>query len=284
MASLMLKSPGWPRFLANILLVALVIYFAWILARVTWGIAWQEPPLVALGGLDSAATVSAGLSNRSLGAYNLFGQLDAGEPMAESVRRTAPETHLRMRLEGVLVAERPENSGAIVAGTDGNTAYYRVGEVIPRDVKLVEVEPHRIFIRRNGEVESLTFEDEDGQGMVSQVEQAGKDSGLDLSSPENFVSDAQQKLAAEGDAALARFGLKPVKSGSAEGYVYDGSNAMLSALNLKSGDVITAINGYPLGDIEEDSDLLATLKSEPRLRVEVMRDGARFTVNYAVPQ
>jgi general secretion pathway protein C len=270
--------------MANVLLVGLVIYFAWVLARVSWGIAWQEPPLPASQALSRPATPGSGLSDRPLAAYNLFGQPPAGAPVAESVRRTAPETRLRMRLEGVLVAARPENSGAIVAGTDGSTDYYRVGDVIPRDVKLVEVEPQRIFIRRNGEVESLTFDEEDAGGMVSQVEQAERESGLDLSSPENFVSDAQRKLAADGDAALARFGLRPVDSGSAQGYRYDGSNAMLSALNLQTGDVITAINGYTLGNIEEDRELLSTLQNESRLQVEVVRDGTRFTVNYAVPR
>ena len=72
--------------------------------------------------------------------------------------------------------------------------------------------------------------------------------------------------------------------GGSQGYVFDGSNAMLRAVNLREGDVITAINGYQLGDLEQDRQLLETLRSERQLQVEVERDGARFTVTYALPQ
>lgn len=267
-----------PRWLANLLLVGLVIYFAWVLGRLTWMIAWTDPvmagPRATAGALqsDQAGTMA------HLAAFDLFGRPDAGTPVAAAVKQNAPATNLRMKLEGVLVAARPELSGAIVAGTDGTTAYYRVGDVMPGDVELVEVEGQRVLIRRNGEVESLAFEDGDSEVMVSQVDEQGFDS------PEAFVAEAQAQLAAEGDAALQKYGLQPAEPGAAQGYVYDGSSAMLSALNLKAGDVITAINGQALGDIEQDRELLNSWRDQSQIEIEVMRDGASFTVSYALPQ
>ncbi|ROU01717.1 general secretion pathway protein GspC [Marinobacter sp. R17] len=281
MASVTFTTPfgRLPRWVANLLLVGLVIYFAWVMGRLTWMIAWQDPVMAGPTASATAASLDSAVEQTPLAAYDLFGRPPVGAPVAEAVKQTAPETNLRMHLEGVMVAARSEESGAIVSGTDGSTAYYRVGDVMPGDIELVEVDPLRILIRRNGEVESLAFEDGDAEGMVSEVQDETR--GM---SPEAFVEDAQAQLAAEGDAALQRYGLKPVASGSQQGYVYDGSNPMLSALNLKEGDVITAINGQPLGDIEQDRQLLEDWRNQPQIQVEVMRDGASFTVNYALPQ
>ena len=76
-----------------------------------------------------------------------------------SLATTKTETGLRLRLEGVLIGQRPEDSGAIVAGSNGETEYYRVGDRLPGNAELAEVEPARILIRRGGRYESLAFEE-----------------------------------------------------------------------------------------------------------------------------
>lgn len=70
-------------------------------------------------------------------------------------RRKASETGLQLRLSGVLVGRQPQSSGAIVAQNNGDAAYYRVGDALPGNAQLMEVEPGRIFIRRNGQYETL---------------------------------------------------------------------------------------------------------------------------------
>jgi len=66
--------------------------------------------------------------------------------------------------------------------------------------------------------------------------------------------------------------------------VYDGSNAMLNAVNLQAGDVITAVNGQRLGDLEQDMMLFENWRSEPQLEIEIERDGSILTVSYAIPE
>jgi general secretion pathway protein C len=217
--------------------------------------------------------------NTPLASFELFGRPASNQPVARSVRESAPETTLRLSLEGVLVAAQPENSGAIVTSGGNVTAHYRVGDVLPGNAELVEVEPGRILIRRQGAYESLTFDDDyEGAALVSE------ELASEADSPGDFLDQAQARLDSEGANALLAFGLRPVDDGGSQGYVFDGSNAMLRAVNLREGDVIIAINGYPLGDLEQDRQLLETLRSEPQVQVEVERDGARFTVTYSLPQ
>lgn len=267
------------RLLANFLLLCLVLYLAILAARVTWMVLWQDGDVdQVFAGTRSGEQPGSNLLAQPLAAYELFGSPSGPTPVADVVRQSAPETRLRLRLEGVLVAERPEDSGAIVAGTGGVTEHYKVGDTLPGNAELVEVEPNRILIKRNGVFETLTFEESVDTGLVAENGPMGS------GSPDDFVADVQARLDTQGAGALVAFGLRPVQDGSAAGYVYDGSNPMLRAANLKAGDVITAINGQGLGDFEQDRALLESWRSMPQLEIEIERDGARFTVSYALPE
>lgn len=266
------------RWLANLLLIALVAYFAVVMAKLTWLIAWDERPVGPVQ-VDQESGLP-GAPDTTLAAYDLFGEAPDNAPVADIVRRSAPETRLRLRLEGVFVSEQAGLSSAIVAGTDGVTAHYRVGETLPGNIELVEVEPNRILIKRSGQFETLTFDESEGAGaMIAEDEPVD-----DITSPDEFVAEARQRLDTEGVQALVQFGLRPAEEGETQGYVYDGSNPMLGALNLQAGDVITAINGNSLGNLEQDMELLNSWRSEPQLEIEIERGGARFTVNFALPQ
>ncbi len=269
-----------PRVLANLLLVGLVVYLALVLAQTTWLIAWDERPVAVASSYAGAAGIAAATRRlQPLAAHQLFGRPAERARVAEVVRRSAPETRLNLRLEGVLVAERPEDSGAIVAGSNGVTEHYRVGDVLPGNAELSEVEPGRVLIRRNGQYESLTFDDEVPAGLVEDVEEEQL-----ASSPEQFLSDAREQLDSQGVAALAPYGLSLAGNDGSSGYVYDGSNAMLNAVSLRAGDVITAVNGQRLGDLEQDMALLENWRSEPQLEIEIERDGSILTVSYAIPE
>ncbi|QFS86471.1 MULTISPECIES: type II secretion system protein N [unclassified Marinobacter] len=268
------------RALANIILVALVLYLSISAAKLTWLYAWSDRPVpdvpAQLGGQPGAQNR---VPQASIAGYEFFGRPEQQAGVAEVVRRSAPETGLRLRLEGVLIGQRPEDSGAIVAGSNGETEYYRVGETLPGNAELAEVESDRILIRRGGRYESLAFEEQlDSSVMVADAPVQAAES------PDDFLAGARQQLDAEGAAALAAYGLRPADDSGASGYVYDGSNPMLNAVNLRQGDVITAINGQRLGDVEQDKSLLEDWRSQAQLDIEIERDGSILTVSYAIPE
>ncbi|MFB2764062.1 type II secretion system protein N [Marinobacter shengliensis] len=268
------------RALANIILVALVVYLSISAAKLTWLYAWSDRPVpdvpAQLGGQPGAQNR---VPQASIAGYEFFGRPERQAGVAEVVRRSAPETGLRLRLEGVLIGQWPEDSGAIVAGSNGETEYYRVGETLPGNAELAEVESDRILIRRGGRYESLAFEEQlDSSVMVADAPVQAAES------PDDFLAGARQQLDAEGAAALAAYGLRPADDSGASGYVYDGSNPMLNAVNLRQGDVITAINGQRLGDVEQDKSLLEDWRSQAQLDIEIERDGSILTVSYAIPE
>lgn len=268
------------RTFANLLLVALVVYLAVFMARISWLIAWDDRPVPQAPTSEGAGLAGRGAGQiASMAVYDFFGRSGNTGQVAEAVRRTAPETRLSLRLEGVLVGQRPEDSGAIVAGSNGETAYYRVGDLLPGNAELVEVEPGRVLIRRGGRYESLTFEEQVSSELVAEVAAESAES-----SPDAFLANAREQIESQGVAALAPFGLSPVDQSGASGYVYDGSNPMLNAVNLQAGDVITAINGQRLGDISQDKALLESWRGQSQLDIEIERDGAILTISYAIPE
>jgi general secretion pathway protein C len=153
-----------------------------------------------------------------------------------------------------------------------------VGDTLPGNAELAEVENNRVLIRRNGQYESLSFEDKLPTDMVEDVMPS------ELGTADDFVAAAREQLQSQGLAALSPYGLSPAGEDGSSGYVYDGSNAMLNAVSLRSGDVITAINGQRLGDFEQDRTLLENWRSESQIDIEIERDGAILNVNYAIPE
>ncbi len=264
------------RIAANILLVFLVVYSALTLARVTWMIAWTERPVASAPGAGSGSQNSSARL-QPMAAHAMFGKAANQAPVAEVVRRSAPETRLNLSLEGVMIAQRPEDSGAIVAGSNGVTEHYRVGDTLPGNAQLAEVEASRVLIRRNGQYETLSFEDKLPTDLIEDVPS-------DVGSADEFVAAARDQLQSQGLGALAAYGLRPAGEDGSSGYVYDGSSAMLNAVSLRSGDVITAINGQRLGDFEQDQALLENWRSESQIDIEIERDGAILNVNYAIPE
>ena len=266
------------RVLANGLLVVLVVYSALTLARVTWMVAWTDRPIATAPGGGNGAFQGSSARLQPMAAHAMFGRPANQAPVADVVKRSAPETRLNLSLQGVLVAQRPEDSGAIVAGSNGVTEHYRVGETLPGNAELAEVEPGRVLIRRNGQYESLSFDDKLPTDLLEDV--ASTDDG----SADGLVSAARDQFESQGVGALAVYGLRPAGDDGGSGYVYDGSNAMLNAVSLRAGDVITAINGQRLGDFEQDKALLDNWRSESQIDIEIERDGSILSVSYAIPE
>ncbi|MEC7816462.1 MAG: type II secretion system protein N [Pseudomonadota bacterium] len=268
------------RLLANALLIVLAVFLGIQLAKLTWLFAWQDQPVPevtsSMGPAGQSITNLAPISN-----YELFGRSEQEAGVAEVIRRSAPETGLRLSLEGVLVGQRTEDSGAIVSESNGDALYYRVGDALPGNAVLAEVEPGRVLLRRGGRYESLTFDEEAGMGSAEMVAEAPQDAS---ESPDAFLAEAREQVDSQGVAALAPYGLQPVDPTGVAGYVYDGSSAMLNAVNLRPGDVILSINGQRLGDIEQDKTLLENWRGQAQLDIEIERDGSILTVSYAIPE
>lgn len=265
------------KYSAHLLAIVVVIMMAQSLARLTW-LPFRDWQPAQAGG-PAMQPLEQRQSDRipALVTGNLFGRQESTAAQSQALSQVeAPKTRLQLILEGVFLAEKEEDSGAIVSERGQSAQHYRIGEKLPGNAELVGVFPDRIVLRRAGQLEALSFEDAEAAGpLVEKVEKP------QISSPEEFVSLAQRQLAENPTAALASVGLAPAQTGGTpQGYVYNGNNPMLRALNLQQGDIIRSVNGHVLGDMQKDREMLKELSQHSMLEVEVERDGVSFTVSY----
>jgi len=275
------KLPQWSL---NLLLVGFVIYGASLLAQLTWALLSDDQvgfsgeaswsPTSSVGGQGSARDSSVLLT------ISLFGKESTSAPTQQLMESVdAPQTRLQLQLKGVFISERDSESSAIVSEKGKTGEYFKVGDKLPGNAELVAVYSDRVLLKRNGRLETLSFDDgSKSTNSIAKVKSASKRRQID--SPEQFVSAAEKRIAENPTTALASVGLKPVSVGKAEGYVYDGKNPMLARMNLKPGDVVRSVNGFPLGDINKDKELLKQLYEQGNLEVEVERNGTNFYINY----
>lgn len=268
----------WPVRLAHLLLIVLVLQLGWKGGQWTWRVIWPAPSdPVELALMDGEPRRGSSASSMPLRDIALFGRVSSSEQSGVSrvERETAPETGLTLTLHGVFLATRGQGSSAILSGRDGTAERYAVGDELPGGAELVAVEPNRILLQRNGEVESLGFDD-DGLtlGGVAAAGERTEDSRAG-------VERAMEALEENPEEAIARAGFRPNEDGP--GYVFDGTNEKLSAMNLQQGDVIISVNGQQLGDIEADRARLERWMNSDRLDLEIERGGSRFSFTVPVP-
>jgi general secretion pathway protein C len=265
----------------------LVIYSAYLLAKLFWFV------MVPNDGHDVLVLPSATLVEqknesshvRMLSSFHLFGEAGKVIEKPKNEPIVAPKTNLRLLLKGVFTAKDGGTSGAIIEEMGKSAEYYALGAVLPGNATLEEVYEDRVLLRRNGRLETLSFDEKslDAESQITKLERpkptqtnTSNRSDVLVKTPEQFIDEATRQISENPEQALKSVGL----NASENGYIYQGGNPMLSGLNLKKGDVIRSVNGHTLGDVKKDKNLMKSLYEQGNLEVEVVRDGASFYINY----
>ena len=67
-----------------------------------------------------------------------------------------PITHLPLTLQGTLLnTQSVRNAGAIIANADGQAKLYHIGQQVPGDAKIQEIQNTQVILKNHGRLESL---------------------------------------------------------------------------------------------------------------------------------
>lgn len=259
----------------------LLIFLSWQLAQVTWWLLGHNAEQQVLSYQAKPQKNVAVGTGAALSAIGLFGDVE-GNDSPNSVAAApveAPDTALKLELKGVVAANRKEDGGAIISERGKDALYYRVGDQLPANAELAEVYSDRVLLRRSGKIETLRFPElaSESEKVVASTASRGANN---ISNAQDFLGEAEKRLTKDPLGTLGAVGLAPVSSGESSGYVYNGQNPMLRQMNLQKGDIIRSVNGFPIGDVQKDRDLLKQFYSEGNVLVEIERDGTFFSINY----
>jgi general secretion pathway protein C len=292
--------------------ILIIIGIAYTLASAGWYLVSGPAPatLTDAKATSGRAAVKPTLSVADIIARNLFGKAnaDAGTPVVYD----APETRLRLTLEGVFQAEAPEESAAIIAEQGKPGELFLVGGKMPGNATLTEVHADRIVLRRGTVFETLRFSDEPsmltanshdeppplpdvGDGMANEAAPEPSDenneapaetppSTVTPTSSANPLSSVVQsyrdRLQQDPTGTLNALGVAPVSASGAQGYRVDNlaGSPYLAQTGLQAGDVVLSVNGRPVGDIQSDQAEIDNIVAQGSARLEVQRGTRRFFV------
>ena len=203
-------------------------------------------------------------------AAHLFGEAARADTDAN-----APQTAVQLVLAGVLAVPDPQRGLAIIGPSATAARLYMVGGAVPGGVTLHAVYPDHVLLDRGGVIESLQLPKK--LALATEAPLAG-------AQPQ---SPAQRLTAlAQGNGGLLG-GLvraQPVLAGGKlSGYrIFPGGRASIGSftqLGLRPGDLVTAVNGTPLDDINRGNEILQTLSSAASATLTVQRNGQPLELN-----
>jgi len=290
----------WNRRLALLATVVLVVFLAWIMAQIIWQVipepGYHEPQWSA--GAPANRPTNATTTNANLtpvAKLYLFGQPEVKTTTPEPRVTEAPETKLNLKLTGVYVAESEADSRAVISGGQGGNkeSVYGIGEEISRSVALHEIHPTHVVLDRNGRYETLYLQKDTPRNQRNNRSQPVRSRNYSSSSrsprtelsPEigAELSQIREQLLADPTKAGELIRVQPVKNnntGQFDGYrVYPGKDrALFRKVGLRSGDMITSINGQSLNDPAKGFQILSEITSATQITLEVNRRGQTQTL------
>jgi general secretion pathway protein C len=281
--------------------VLLAIFLLSYAAELTWRL-WPQPTDIdRLENISSGQPASLKNSNETLNLadikrLNLFGDYNA-EPIAEKEVTDAPVTRLNLTLTGV-VASTVIGQGAAVIENRNQQQTYGIGEKIEgTNASLKEVYADRVIIKNGPSSETLMLDGVDYNKNSNQSINQTRQAPDTLSLPSNqgpqqrTLSDDAIQASIELQGQPASFvdyiAVSPHRpNGELLGYrVSPGKKpALFEAAGLKSGDVITDINGLDLTDMQQALEAMNMLKELQSLQMSVQREDELITIYLDLPQ
>ncbi len=217
----------------------------------------------------------------------LFTRFDPFNRNVVQTPQTTDVTALQLTLYGIRINQASGHGSAIIAAEDGVQKTFDVGQEIMPGVTLASVAFDHVTLSRNGAQESLYLDQSvpaetvgtagtgnlPGGGGIPIVE-TGRPAGPAAAIPANAAAiRSAVSLAPRND------------NGAVTGLtVSPGSNPdIFTATGLRSGDVITAINGQPVRTAADAEKLMGQLAPGARISVNVERGASEVPIAIVIP-
>lgn len=203
---------------------------------------------------------------------------------------------LNLSLLGVIVRDDPTRSMALIGTLDGE-ANYRVGDTITNAATLSEVTKDYVIINIDGAPRRIGFDgaqiadgadavptNEDrlaaimavGQGITIS-EQNDTASRRDPVTTQDYIDMWRYRITANPAEVLNAIGLIPTQNGYMIAQKHDSG---VNRAGLKAGDIVTSLNGQPVGDIDSDRALYDSVAQSGVARIEIERNGRTIVMSF----
>lgn len=225
---------------------------------------------------------------RHIEQLHLFGVASASKESDTPV--DAPETQLNLKLRGLYAVDEDEKAGlALIASGSAAEKLYAVGDKIPGNTRLKAVYPTHVVLERNGKFETLRLVDTKKTGGKS-AGTPGRQSGQPRTTQKHFAANSRvAKLRTEilkNPAKLAELvSAQPAyENGAFAGYRISTRkrDPVFKDLNIKSGDIITEVNGIAIDTPQKGIQILQQLRNATQVDVTIKRKGQLIQLSHSL--
>lgn len=256
----------------------------------------------------------------SLQNSQLFGPRDASVPNSEqNTARLLPSldtTSLNLKLDGVIVANPPTQSMAMIVSNNGKGAY-RIGDRLPAGNRVVvdQIFADRVILANNGRMETLWLYEQEASASSparagnsvftntlntllnnnqrTSAENSTNQDELILADnydPQALVNEYQERF--QGNALAADFltfseivKISPeYNNGQLLGYRLSPGEHLKEFVRLgfKTNDIVTQLNGVELDNIANLPGLFETMTTARVINVSLLREGAPLALEVSL--
>ncbi len=213
---------------------------------------------------------------------NLYGSFEGtAEPVEDLDPVDAPDTKLRLTLRGIVAADNPEDSRALIESNPSDLMPYVIGMDVPGGATLHAIQRDRVLLKRAGRLETLRLEKElptDPDAVVAMPAISDRPSGAQILDAEASMklSSIRTELLNDPTKASRYMRMQPARrDGSLVGYrIYPGRDRQLfREVGLRPGDILTRVNGVDLNDPSRSLQLLGELSQASNIDITIERAG-----------
>jgi general secretion pathway protein C len=271
------------KYLPTIASAILAVAIAYELALLTFRLmpGGASVPPAPVGAPPAAATAAAAPDVERLVDAHLFGQApaDTAKPVVPATI-DAPDTTLSLKLTGILFGEGGQPSRAIISGGRDEQKTYGVGDAIEiaNGAALRAVYADRVILEHDGRLEALRQpKDLIASAAPPPPAEYAEETPDDLLEPEDPASNVDEDASALGEIVQVTPAFQEERL---IGFRVDpgGDRAAFERLGLRTGDVVTAVNGRAMDDPEYATAVLEEIVGAPTATVVLMRDGEPMNI------
>ena len=196
---------------------------------------------------------------------------------------TPVATEANLTLQGMSVSPNPAASRAIIAGGIGDSTSYATGQVVSPGLTLTEIAADHVILTSDTGIQRLDFPNAAAPTEGDETDAPGFSTALQNLIPQTSptaptMSSLRADLNLNPEGLLSRYDV----TATADGYVI-GPDTPVTGTGLQPGDIITLINGLPVGDVTTDSAFLDEVAASGQATVVVDRSGQTVTLQVILP-
>ena len=301
------RVPALTMFAALILLTHSMASLTWKFIPLPQGIQLAAIHNTSPAPVSQASNQAAAPEDKPLAGeirnMHLFGKFEIKKAPPPPVLKveTAKPTRLNLKLRGIFASTVKGNARAIIADAKNTEESYKVGDDLPGGAKLHQILTDKVILENRGKLETLLLPEDVAPGnernarpgtpppQASAPSVAPAASGpLDTANAEPGVllRDIRDRLVSDPQSVMSLIRAQPFrKNGKLAGYrIRPGRDRqLLEKFGLRSGDVVTAINGVPMDNPLKALELMRDLKTTTSLSVDIERRGVPQSLNFSIP-